>query len=89
MRKKIPAVTHIDGTGRLQTVYKDFNPRYHELIEEFFNLTGIPLILNTSFNLKGEPIVCTPEDAIRTFYSSGLDVLVLGDFLVRKTTTQK
>lgn len=89
MRKKIPAVTHIDGTGRLQTVYKDFNPRYHELIEEFFNLTGIPIILNTSFNLKGEPIVCTPEDAIRTFYSSGLDILVLGDFLVRKTTTQK
>ena len=89
MRKKIPAVTHIDGTGRLQTVYEDFNPRYHELIEEFFNLTGIPLILNTSFNLKGEPIVCTPEDAIKTFYSSGLDVLVLGDFLVRKPTTQK
>jgi carbamoyltransferase len=83
-RQQIPAVTHNDGSGRLQTVSRSFNPRYHELISEFDRLTGVPIVLNTSFNIKGEPIVCSPSDAIRTFFTSGLDVLVLGDFLVTK-----
>ena len=80
----IPAVTHVDGTGRLQTVSKEINPLYWELIDDFRKLTGVPVVLNTSFNLKGEPIVCSPLDALRTFYSSGLDALVLGDYLIEK-----
>lgn len=83
-RAIIPAVTHQDGSGRLQTVSRQTNPRYYGLIEEFAKLTGVPVILNTSFNLNGEPVVCSPTDAIRTFVSCGLDVLVLGDFIVSK-----
>jgi carbamoyltransferase len=83
-RALVPAVTHVDGSGRLQTVRADVNPRFHALIEAFERQTGIPLVLNTSFNLQGEPIVCSPKDAIRTFYSSGLDTLFLGDFVVEK-----
>jgi carbamoyltransferase len=83
-RAEIPAVTHIDNTARVQTVNRDSNPRYWTLINEFAKLTGTPVIMNTSFNLRGEPIVCTPKDAIRTFYSSGLDFLVLGDFVIAK-----
>lgn len=86
-RKIIPAVTHIDGSGRLQTVKKQVNPRYYRLIAEFEKLSGIPIVLNTSFNLKGEAIVCTPTDALRTFFSCGLDVLVLGNFVVVKEKT--
>lgn len=83
-RKLIPAVTHIDGSGRLQTVNKEINPRYYKLISEFEKLSDIPIVLNTSFNLKGETIVCTPTDALRTFFSCGLDVLVLGNYVVTK-----
>jgi carbamoyltransferase len=83
-RAEIPAVTHADNTARVQTVNRDSNPRYWTLINEFAKLTGTPVIMNTSFNLRGEPIVCTPQDAIRTFYSSGLDFLVLGDFVIAK-----
>lgn len=83
-RAEIPAVTHADNTARVQTVNRDANPRYWTLIDEFAKLTGTPVIMNTSFNLRGEPIVCTPKDAIRTFYSSGLDFLVLGDFVIAK-----
>lgn len=83
-RKLIPAVTHIDGSGRLQTVSRDINPRYYKLISEFEKLSGIPIVLNTSFNLKGEAIVCTPTDALRTFFSCGLDILVLGNYIVTK-----
>lgn len=84
-RKLIPAVTHVDGSGRLQTVSKKTNPKYHKLISEFKKLTGVPVVLNTSFNLQGEPIVCAPEDAIRTFFTSGLDHLTLENFLVSKS----
>ena len=84
MRNKIPAVTHIDGTGRLQTVEKTTNPKFYDLIKEFFKITSIPILINTSFNLNGEPIVCTPKDAIRTFNTSGLDLLVIGDFIICK-----
>ena len=80
----IPAVTHFDGTGRLQTVEQSVNPRFHKLIAEFDRLTGVPVVLNTSFNLAGEPIVCTPGDAVSTFQRSGLDALVMGDYLCRK-----
>lgn len=83
-RKLIPAVTHIDGTGRLQTVAKKTNPRYYNLIQEFKEKTGIPLILNTSFNLRGEPIVNTPENALNTFLNCGMDILVLEDYIVKK-----
>jgi carbamoyltransferase len=83
-RSVIPAVTHADNTARVQTVNKDTNPRYWRLIKEFAAITGVPVIMNTSFNLRGEPIVCTPKDAVRTFYSSGLDFLVLGDYIIAK-----
>jgi len=83
-QRLIPAVTHVDGTGRLQTVRRDVNPRFWELISEFHALTGVPVVMNTSFNLQGEPIVCSPKDAIRTFFSSGLDALFLGPFVLEK-----
>jgi carbamoyltransferase len=82
---KLPAITHVDGSARLQTVRKETNPRYHRLISEFGNLSGVPVVLNTSFNIMGEPIVESPIQAIRCFFSTGLDVLVLGDFIVRKS----
>ncbi len=84
MQKLIPAVTHVDGSGRLQTVEKEHNPRFHKLISEFKKITTVPVLLNTSFNLNGEPIVCSPTDAIRTFYSCGMDVLVMGDYVLEK-----
>jgi carbamoyltransferase len=84
-REIIPAITHVDGTGRLQTVRKDTNPKYYRLIEAFGEATGVPLLLNTSFNLKGEPIVNTPREAFHTFSQSGMDVLALGQYVVEKT----
>jgi carbamoyltransferase len=83
-RSVIPAVTHADGSARPQTVERDVNPLYWGLIHEFGRLTGVPVVMNTSFNLRGEPIVATATDAIRTFYSSGLDALVIGEFVVEK-----
>jgi carbamoyltransferase len=81
----IPAVTHVDGTGRLQTVHQEASPRYYRLIDTFGKATGVPVLLNTSFNLKGEPIVNTPHEAFHTFTRSGMDVLVLGDHVIDKT----
>ena len=83
-RKKIPAVTHIDGTARVQTVNKNANPKFYDLIRAFYKITDVPVLLNTSFNLNGEPIVMSPTDAIRTFYTCGLDILVIGDYTVEK-----
>jgi carbamoyltransferase len=80
----IPAVTHVDGTGRLQTVLREHNSRYYDLIRRFGDATGVPVILNTSFNLRGEPIVNTPREAFATFTRSGMDALVLGNCLIRK-----
>lgn len=80
----IPAVTHVDGTGRVQTVDKSSNRIYRELIEEFYRITGVPVILNTSFNVQGEPIVTTPAEAIRCFYTTGIDCLIMGKFLIEK-----
>ena len=83
-RELIPAVVHVDGTSRVQTVSKLLNPLFHNLIREFKNITGIGVVLNTSFNLNGEPIVCSPTDAVKTFFQCGLDYLVLGNYLVSK-----
>ena len=83
-RSIIPSVTHVDDSARPQTVEKDVNPLYYRLIDEFGKRTGVPVIMNTSFNLRGEAIVNTPTDAIRTFFSSGMDALVLGSFLLEK-----
>ena len=83
-KDKVPAVVHRDGTLRPQTVKKEVNPRYWNLIDHFGNLTGEYLLLNTSFNVMGEPIVCNPREAIRCFYDSGIDLLVLGNYILKK-----
>ena len=82
--KRIPAVVHVDNTGRIQTVNKSINPKFFQLISEFKKMTGVPVILNTSFNLNNEPIVMSPQDAIKSFYTCGLDTLVIGSFIIRK-----
>ena len=82
-REMIPAVTHVDGTGRLQTVHKETNPRYYRLIEHFRELTGIPVVLNTSFN-ENEPVVCYPEEALDCFIRTRMDLIVLGNFCVER-----
>jgi carbamoyltransferase len=84
-RSPIPAVTHVDFSARLHTVARDTNPRFHELLTEFDRLTGCPVLVNTSFNIRGEPIVCTPEDAFRCLMGTELDLLVIGNCLVRKS----
>jgi len=83
-RSSIPAVTHVDYSARIQTVHADTNPRYHELIRRFGELTGCPVVVNTSFNVRGEPIVCTPEDAFRCFMGTEIEVLAVGNCLMRK-----
>jgi carbamoyltransferase len=86
-KAKIPAVVHVDGSCRVQTVTRDTNPRYYEMLTEFERLTGVGVCMNTSFNLKGDAIVESPKDAVQTFYTSGLDYLVIGDFVVGKAGT--
>lgn len=83
-RSEIPAVTHVDYSARIQTVHAETNPRFHALLEAFERLTGCPVLVNTSFNVRGEPIVCTPEDAFRCFMGCELDVLVVGNLYLRK-----
>ncbi len=83
-RSEIPAVTHVDYSARVQTVHKETNPLYHALISRFRELTGCPVLVNTSFNVRGEPIVCTPEDAFRCFMGSEIEVLAIGNCLLRK-----
>jgi len=85
----IPAVTHVDGTARVQTVSKSTNPKFWQLIKEFENITGVPVVLNTSFNLRGESIVCTPQEAINCFRRSQMDCLVLGNYVVDKEENNK
>ena len=82
--KKVPAVVHIDGTGRLQTVDKQTNEKYHRLISSFFSLTGVPILLNTSFNVMGKPIIHSFNDALIVFFNSGLDILVVNDYMIYK-----
>jgi carbamoyltransferase len=86
-RQEVAGIVHVDGSARPQTVTREQNPRLYDLISAFASRTGIPLLLNTSFNDAGEPIVCSPRDAIRTFLATGLDALVIGDMLVTKTAT--
>ncbi len=83
-RSTIPAVTHIDFSARIQTVHDDTNPRYHALLSEFKRLTGCPLLVNTSFNVRGEPIVCTPEDAFRCFMGSEVELLIIENCVLHK-----
>ena len=82
-RAEIPAVTHVDGSGRLQTVYEETNPRYYALIREFETLSGVPMVLNTSFN-ENEPVVCKPDEALNCFLRTKMDVLVMGNWFVRR-----
>lgn len=84
MRARIPAVTHVDGSARVQTVHREQNPKFHALLTAFFRKTGCPVLLNTSFNVRGEPIVESPADAYQTFMRSGIDLLALGAFLLTK-----
>lgn len=83
-QKEYPAITHVDNTSRIQTVSSLLNDKFYELLNVFYELTGCPLVLNTSFNVMGEPIVCSPSDAIRTFTESGIDILVMNNFIIRK-----
>jgi carbamoyltransferase len=83
-RSTIPAVTHVDYSARIQTVRRETNPFYYDIIEAFYRLTGCPVVVNTSFNVRGEPIVCTPEDAYRCFMRTNLDVLVLENYVLAK-----
>ncbi|MGN6438218.1 MAG: carbamoyltransferase family protein [Agriterribacter sp.] len=88
VKHKIPAVTHVDGTARVQTVNASQHPLYYNLIHAFKHLTGVPVLVNTSFNIKGKPIVCTPQDALACFYTSSFDVLVMNSFLLEKKAEQ-
>src|SRR2546427_665279 len=83
-RSSIPAVTHVDYSARIQTVHAETNPAYHALLSRFHALTGCPVLVNTSFNVRGEPIVCTPRDAYRCFMRTEIDHLVLGPYLLAK-----
>ena len=83
-RSTIPAVTHVDYSARIQTVHRETNPRYHALISRFHALTGCPVVVNTSFNVRGEPIVCTPHDSWLCFMRTEMDALVVGSFILRK-----
>ena len=84
VRSEIPAVTHVDFSAHIQTVDEERNPRFARLLEAFNRLTGCPVLVNTSFNIRGEPIVCTPEDAYRCFLATDMDVLVLEDIVLTK-----
>ena len=88
-KSDIPAITHVDYSARIQTVHEATNPRYYRLLKEFEGLTGYGVIVNTSFNVRGEPIVCTPEDAYRCFMRTEMDTLVLGNFVLNKSAQPK
>ena len=81
---RIPAVRHVDGTARIQTINRDQHALYYDLLKAFHARTGVPVLVNTSFNIRGEPIVCTPRDAVECFWTSPLDALVIGSFVLEK-----
>jgi carbamoyltransferase len=83
-RSSIPAVTHVDYSARIQTVHRETNPRFHAVISRFKALTGCPVVVNTSFNVRGEPIVCTPDDAFRCFMGTEIEALAVGNCFLRK-----
>ena len=84
-RSSVPAITHVDYSARIQTVHADTNPRYHALLSKFKEMTGCPLVLNTSFNVRGEPITCTPTDAFKCSMRTDLDILAIGNYVLHKT----
>jgi len=88
MKEQVTAVCHVDGTGRLQSVKAEWNPRFYELINNFYHQTQIPMLLNTSFNVMGKPLVHSLEDAVSVFLTTGLDALVINDYLITKPTNQ-
>ena len=88
-RSVVPAVTHVDFSARIQTVHKDTNSKFHKLLSCFKNLTGCPILVNTSFNVRGEPIVCSPSDAYNCFLGTNLDFLVLGNYVIDKKDINK
>jgi carbamoyltransferase len=85
--ERIPAVRHVDGTARVQTINRTQHPLYYDVVSAFHRLTGVPVLVNTSFNTRGEPMVCTPRDAIESFWTSPLDALVIGSFLLEKPSS--
>ena len=85
IRSIVPAITHVDYSARIQTVNSKSNPSFFALLESFYDLTGCPMVINTSFNIMDEPIVCTPENAIACFLKSGIDILAIDGFVVEKT----
>jgi len=89
VRSDIPAVTHVDYSARIQTVHAETNPRYHALISAFKERTGCSVLVNTSFNVRGEPIVCTPEDAFRCFMGTEMETLVIGNCILLKDAQDK
>ena len=84
VRSTIPAITHVDYSARLQTVHEETNPLYHKMIKSFYEMTGCPVIVNTSFNVRGEPIVCSPEDAYTCFMRTDMDYLVMENYILDK-----
>jgi len=88
-QKVIPAVTHVDGSGRLQVIHREQNPQYYNLIKAFGKLSKVPILINTSFNIRGEPIVCTPHDAYRCMMGTGIDYLAIGSFLIQRSENPK
>jgi carbamoyltransferase len=88
-REQLPAITHVDGSARVQAVSKEDNPQFWTLLNEFGRVSGIPVLLNTSFNVRGQPIVCTPKEAVETFLFAKLDVLVMGNYVVVRKDYQQ
>jgi carbamoyltransferase len=88
-RSTLPAVTHVDYSARVQTVSRDGNPLLYDLLERFERATGCGVLVNTSFNVRGEPIVCTPDDAYRCFVNTEMDYLILGSFVIERTAQPK
>ena len=88
-KDQIPAVRHVDGTARIQTINRDQNAVYYDLLKAFQQRTGVPVLVNTSFNTRGEPIVCSPRDAIECFWTSPLDALVIGPFILEKSDSSR
>ena len=88
-RSSIPAITHVDYSARIQTVHKETNPKYYNLLSEFKKITNCPVLVNTSFNVRGEPIVCSIEDAFNCFMGTNLDILVIEDFILNKNQQNK
>ena len=88
-RSSVPAITHVDYSARIQTVHANINPLFHALISKFKEKTGCPIVLNTSFNVRGEPIICSPKDAFKCFMGTGLDMIAIGNYLLEKKDQNK